>query len=246
VADIFISYSSEEPEVTERLANILQARGYSVWWDVTLKSGDDFGQIIQERMRQSKAAIVIWTRASVKSKWVRAEAQIAGRADKLIPVRTRNLSLDDIPPPHNILHTDLIDDLESIITALASHGVHSHEKNIADSLSSDDPARRMRALTHIAARGLHEHFDSVVRCLLSDASNEVRERAALALDNLNDRRAVPSLLQAIHDPSWGVRSAAGWALVHLGEGVRSDVERVAHESENQDARQMALMILQRL
>jgi TIR domain len=59
LADIFISSSSEEPHLTKRLAEKLQAHGYSVWWDVTLKSGDGFGSIIQERLRESKAAIVI-------------------------------------------------------------------------------------------------------------------------------------------------------------------------------------------
>jgi hypothetical protein len=246
VADIFISYSSEEPEVTERLADTLKARGYAVWWDVTLKSGDDFGDIIQERLRESKAAIVIWTKASIKSKWVRAEAQIAARAGKLVPVRAPDLSVDDIPPPYNILHTDVIDDVDSIVVALKSHGVHSRERDIAVSLGSDDPTLRMSALTHIAARGVREHFDRIIHCLLSDPSDAVRERAAWALDNLNDRRSIPALVQALHDPNWGVRSGAGWALVHLGESVRAEMERVARESDNPDARQMAMMVLRRL
>lgn len=42
MADIFISYSKEEPKTTERLAQALQKYGYSVWWDVTLVPGEDF------------------------------------------------------------------------------------------------------------------------------------------------------------------------------------------------------------
>jgi len=98
----------------------------------------------------------------------------------------------------------------------------------------------------IAALGLTQHFDGVVRCLLSDQSDLVRQRAAWVLDNLNDRRAILTLLQAIHDPSWGVRSAAGRGLVHLGEIARPEIEGIFVDSKNEDAREMAQLMLQRL
>jgi HEAT repeat protein len=246
VADVFISYSKGQRKITETLAQQLQAHGYSVWWDVKLDPGEDFGEIIQERLEKSKAAIVIWTRASVRSKWVRAEAQIAEASGKLIPVRRRNLSVNDIPPPYNILQTDAIEDIEAIVRALRSRGVHPRSKIISEHLVSDDPAARISAITQIAAQRLMEHFDRVIHCMLSDRVDGVRERAAWVLDTLNDARSIPALVKAIHDPCWGVRSAAGWALVHLGKGVRSDVEKVLYGSENRDAREMARMILQRL
>jgi HEAT repeat protein len=82
--------------------------------------------------------------------------------------------------------------------------------------------------------------------MLQDQVDEVRNRAAFALDSFNDSKALPALIKAIHDPSWGVRSSAGWALVHLGEIVRNDVENILENSTNFDAREMAQLILDRL
>ena len=39
MADIFISYKSEERALPEALASDLRAAGYSVWWDVDLLGG---------------------------------------------------------------------------------------------------------------------------------------------------------------------------------------------------------------
>jgi hypothetical protein len=42
LADIFISYSKQEPEPTRKL----EARGYSVWWDTSLLAGPDYTDVI--------------------------------------------------------------------------------------------------------------------------------------------------------------------------------------------------------
>ena len=120
------------------------------------------------------------------------------------------------------------------------------EVDVPRYLDSVDPTDRIRALTEIAALRLMQYFDRAVNHLLSDCSDDVRQRAAWALDNLNDPRAIPSLLRAINDPSWGVRSGAGWALVYLGDAARSEVERTLRETSDEDAREMAVLILQRL
>jgi len=121
------------------------------------------------------------------------------------------------------------------------------EIDITSLLSSEDVEDRTKALTEIAIRGYSEHFGRVIELMLSDPIDDVREKAAWALDNLNDSRAFPALVKAIHDRSFGVRSAAGWALVHLGEElVRSEMEKIHRESDNDDAREMALLVLENL
>jgi hypothetical protein len=118
VAQIFISYSKKDPRPTRDVAAFLEREGYSVWWDADLTSGQAFGDIIDKELDAAHAAIVIWTIDSVKSKWVRAEARHADRHGKLIPLRTKDLEIWQIPKPFSEYHTDLVDDREAILKAV--------------------------------------------------------------------------------------------------------------------------------
>jgi TIR domain-containing protein len=62
VADIFISYARPDRPAAERLAKLLIAKGYSVWWDTELLGSDDFRDVIHEELRAAKACIVIGLR----------------------------------------------------------------------------------------------------------------------------------------------------------------------------------------
>src|SRR6266446_2972723 len=123
MADIFISYSKAYRGLTQELAQELQDRGFSVWWDSDLLSGDRFREVILGELAQARAAIVIWTPASIKSDRVRAEASRARARGILIPVRDADIAVDDIPPPFDVLHTDLVSNRPALYAALASFGV---------------------------------------------------------------------------------------------------------------------------
>ena len=60
MADIFISYKSERRKAAEHLAEILHCYGYSVWFDYSLLKGADFGFQIDAKIREAKAAVVLW------------------------------------------------------------------------------------------------------------------------------------------------------------------------------------------
>jgi hypothetical protein len=66
-------------------ADGLAADGFSVWWDASLHSGETFDEVIEQRLRDAKAVIVLWSPRSVASRWVRAEATLADRRNKLVP-----------------------------------------------------------------------------------------------------------------------------------------------------------------
>ena len=85
MADVFISYKSERRAAAEHLAEILVDYGYSVWWDYGLISGRDFGSQIEKELRAAKAVVVLWCSMSVGSEWVREEAALAKRLDRVIP-----------------------------------------------------------------------------------------------------------------------------------------------------------------
>lgn len=123
MADVFISYSKEESEPIVALARDLERRGYTTWWDSNLHPGERFRERIRMEIAKAKAVIVVWTRDSVHSDWVIAEAELAHRQNKLITVRTPELDPAEIPPPFNTLHTEFVSDREKIYRALSHFSI---------------------------------------------------------------------------------------------------------------------------
>ena len=123
MADVFISYSKRRSEPAKALAEQLNAKGIEVWWDTSLKSGQAFDDVIRKELEAADAAIVIWTPELATSQYVKMEAGIAFGWDKLITVRTADLSAEDIPQPFGRLHADIVTDVERVMIALGEKGV---------------------------------------------------------------------------------------------------------------------------
>jgi TolB-like protein len=85
LADIFLSYNREDQAAARRFADAFEAHGFSVWWDVTLRSGEAYDQVTEQALRDAKAVVVLWSKKSVASRWVRAEATLAERNKTLVP-----------------------------------------------------------------------------------------------------------------------------------------------------------------
>jgi len=86
MADIFISYASEDRQRAGALAETLGAHGWSVWWDREIPLGQSFDQVIEKALASAKCVIVLWSSVSIASEWVRNEASEAKRRAILIPV----------------------------------------------------------------------------------------------------------------------------------------------------------------
>ncbi|MGD9982456.1 MAG: TIR domain-containing protein [Hyphomonadaceae bacterium] len=86
MADIFISYASEDRNRVRPLAEALQQRGFNVWWDRSLAAGQDYTAIIEKELKVAKAVIVVWTQSSTASTFVRDEAGRARDEGRLVPV----------------------------------------------------------------------------------------------------------------------------------------------------------------
>ena len=84
--DIFISYCREERPVARQFAESFAREGFTVWWDAVLRSGQTFDEVIERELRAAKAVVVLWSPRSVRSRWVRAEATLADRGNKLFPI----------------------------------------------------------------------------------------------------------------------------------------------------------------
>lgn len=83
--DIFLSYSREDQAVARRFAEAFAREGFSVWWDQTLRTGEAYDHVTEQALRAAKAVVVLWSKASAASRWVRAEATIADRNKTLMP-----------------------------------------------------------------------------------------------------------------------------------------------------------------
>lgn len=86
MADVFISYAREDLESAQALAHMLEARGWNVWWDRELVPGNRFDEVIEREITAASAVIVLWSKVSVASPWVRSEANAAVERGVLIPV----------------------------------------------------------------------------------------------------------------------------------------------------------------
>jgi hypothetical protein len=94
MVDLFISYSRSNRDVVRRLADAVTALGYIVWWDEELPAHLSYGEVITRKIGEAKATLVVWSRDSAASEWVRAEADMARNQKKLIQT-----AIDDCTPP---------------------------------------------------------------------------------------------------------------------------------------------------
>ena len=84
--DIFLSYSRENQPVARLYAEGFEREGFSVWWDQELQAGEAFDQVTEKALSEAKVVVVLWSKASVDSRWVRAEATQAHAMNRLVPV----------------------------------------------------------------------------------------------------------------------------------------------------------------
>jgi hypothetical protein len=89
----FISHSSEDLPFARRLEERLRAQGIDVWLDdLQLKPGDVLTETIARAVKRHDFLIVVLSKASLASEWVRREMRMAGprkpggRGARVVPV----------------------------------------------------------------------------------------------------------------------------------------------------------------
>jgi len=85
MADIFLSYSTDDHAKTKSLAEALMREGWDVFWDRNIPVGKSWDTVLDEELPKAKAITSLWSPSSVKSDWVRTESHYGHKNKKLLP-----------------------------------------------------------------------------------------------------------------------------------------------------------------
>jgi hypothetical protein len=256
--DIAVSFAGEDRAVVQKMANLLAANSIAVFydsWEQAQLWGKDLYQYLDMIYRQAAEYCVIfvsenyikkaWTKHELKSAQARAFQQ---NEAYILPIKLDDTELPGLP--ETICYLDLrtasIEQVAELLVEKLNIASRPNIPAIIANAKSADQNIRIDALSKIAIYQLHEQIEMSINLMLNDPIPAVRERAAWAIDNLRDARALEALIAAIHDDIFGVRSAAGWGLVHLGEIVIPYMKEISSSSNNPGARAMANLVLENL
>ena len=160
VYDIFLSYDHDDIDRVSTLVQQLTAAGWKVWWDRGILPGQTWDEVISRYLKAARCVVVVWTRDSVKSDWVRIEANNGRERDALVPVRLDEVEL---PLAFQLVQTaSLIDwDYRSLHPGLDAlmAGIRAVISRNADALpagqpSVEEPAGEARAVDAAIGRQL--------------------------------------------------------------------------------------------
>jgi len=103
-ATLFLSYARADEAFARKVASALEQAGYTIWWDALIEGGAAFGRSIAEALESADAVLVLWSKTSIDSDWVKDEAAQGRDRHRLIP-----LTIDGTLPPLGFRQYQTID-----------------------------------------------------------------------------------------------------------------------------------------
>ena len=94
MADVFLSYASEDRDRVTPIVEAIENSGFTVWWDLRIGLGTSFDREIERELEAAECVVVIWSEHSIESDWVRNEAQDGLDRRVLVPIL-----IDNVKPP---------------------------------------------------------------------------------------------------------------------------------------------------
>lgn len=158
MASVFLSYDREDINLARPVALALEKAGHSVWWDRHIKGGAQFSKEIEEALKRADAIVVLWSRESVESAWVRDEAAAGRDRARLVPVNLdatgpplgfRQYQTIDLSPSKGRLRPEQLDELLSAIAAVTGTPAPRVEHNACSPHRMS--ATRLAAILGLAA-----------------------------------------------------------------------------------------------
>jgi tetratricopeptide (TPR) repeat protein len=86
MAGVFLSYDRDDAVRARHFAQALERTGHKVWWDPHVRGGSEFSKVIEGALEAADAVVVLWSKESVESSWVRDEASAGRDRGRLVPV----------------------------------------------------------------------------------------------------------------------------------------------------------------
>ncbi len=151
VPTVFFSYSRSDQKKAIPIIKSLENNGFQVWWDGLLEGGDSFLPTTEAALEDASAVVVLWSKTSVASHWVRDEATRGRDRGRLVP-----LSLDGTMPPLGFRQFQVIDVSggRGKASAAALDNVQRAIRALAGDRPTALPARDPRPVTRPVSRRL--------------------------------------------------------------------------------------------
>lgn len=249
MADVFISYASEDRERAHKLASSLEARGWTVWWDRKLIVGQSYDQVIEQELEIAKSVVVLWSKDAITSEWVKNEAAVGAERDVLVPARIEDIKLPlefrrrqtaDLvnwsgdPAHHGFMALcDGIADKAANYKSELPRQQQQQQQQIVPLLPSG--VRRIRpwivtgAIAAIAIAAAVGIYWGLMRAGQPSISNDVRESAARESVEIADSVAGTYYGNVVADSKGGSQSDVTVTIVKVGKRrvrITSDYERL--------------------
>lgn len=239
MADIFVSYASEDRDRILPLVEEFERQGWSVWWDPALHAGPRFDDAIEKALDAARCVVVVWSAHSVRSDWVRTEASEGLSRGILVPA-----VIDAVALPLAFRQNQTaqllgwpasVGDLDRLLTGVAVVLSGSDDKSVSVSRTAQRTSRRNRKAWLIGAAGAAivaaaATFLIVVRAPAGPPEREgaVPRTAVFAFAVPNGDAGAADLAGAIENEVVETMDAIGMpAIARSGIESLSGTERVA-------------------
>ncbi len=105
--DIFISYSSKNPDVAQAICHVLEENGIKCWMaprDIPM--GSKYATVITQAIKSSKGVVLVFSEAAAISPWVESEINIAFSHRKpIFPYKIEQVELENYDEFYLMLNT---------------------------------------------------------------------------------------------------------------------------------------------
>ena len=242
MADIFMSYAGEDRERARTLAQVLEHHGWSMWWDRKIPVGKSFHQVIEEAIDEARCVIVLWSKSSVASDWVRNEAEEGKRRNILCPVMLdavniplgfRHLQAADLSDWQPATPHAEFDGLLSSITKVAGPSTALLDESPASRSRPPRPARKAaqvraglvpessaRIIEEAAPPGQPEPDRARLRTKSESARKVIINKRKIRIVRVLAGHTLPVMCLAFSPDGMLIASAAGGGWTSRGDAVR--------------------------